>query len=35
MTTYQAFTLVAQFNSLLIAVLSLIITIVVYVNKKK
>ncbi|MEC1720151.1 putative holin-like toxin [Schinkia azotoformans] len=35
MTTYEAFSLIAQFSLVLIAVLTLIVTIVVYINKKK
>ncbi|MGO4889627.1 putative holin-like toxin [Anaerobacillus sp. MEB173] len=35
MTTYEAFSLLAQFSLVLLAVLTLIITIVVYLNKKK
>ncbi|WP_241657916.1 putative holin-like toxin [Anaerobacillus alkaliphilus] len=35
MTTYEAFSLIAQFGLLLIAAFTLIITVVVYINKKK
>lgn len=35
MTTYEAFSLLAQFGLLQIAVLTLIVTIVVYLCKKK
>ncbi|WP_245712453.1 putative holin-like toxin [Anaerobacillus alkalilacustris] len=35
MTTYQAFSLLAQFSLVLIALLTLIVTIVVNINKKK
>ncbi|WP_373893867.1 putative holin-like toxin [Virgibacillus sp. CBA3643] len=35
MTTYEALSLVAQFSIALIAVLSLMVTIVVYLVKKK
>ncbi|WP_245712482.1 putative holin-like toxin [Anaerobacillus alkalilacustris] len=35
MTTYQAFSLIAQSSLVLIALLTLIVTIVVNLNKKK
>ncbi|MBP1950793.1 MULTISPECIES: putative holin-like toxin [Virgibacillus] len=35
MTTFEALSLVAQFSISLIATLTLIVTIVVYLNKKK
>ncbi|WP_234031496.1 putative holin-like toxin [Lentibacillus cibarius] len=35
MTTYEAFSLVAQFSISLVATLTLIVTLVVYLNKKK
>ncbi|AKP45955.1 hypothetical protein BSM4216_0616 [Bacillus smithii] len=35
MTTYEALSLVAQFGLVLIGVLTLIVTMVVYINKKK
>ncbi|WP_261178126.1 putative holin-like toxin [Anaerobacillus sp. CMMVII] len=35
MTTFEAFSLIAQFGLVLIAAFTLIITIVVYLNKKK
>ncbi|WP_241657917.1 putative holin-like toxin [Anaerobacillus alkaliphilus] len=35
MTTFEAFSLLAQFGLLLIAAFTFIITIVVYLNKKK
>ncbi|MFJ7971942.1 putative holin-like toxin [Psychrobacillus sp. NPDC096389] len=35
MTIYEAFSLIAQFSLVLMAVLTLMITIVVYLNKKK
>ncbi|WP_257008423.1 putative holin-like toxin [Bacillus sp. FJAT-45350] len=35
MTTYEALSLLVQFSLVLIAVLTLIVTIVVYLNKKK
>ncbi|MDC3418090.1 putative holin-like toxin [Aquibacillus salsiterrae] len=35
MTTYEALSLVAQFCLTLLATLTLIVTIVVYLNKKK
>ncbi|MFD2924309.1 putative holin-like toxin [Halobacillus naozhouensis] len=35
MTAYEAFNLIAQFSLVLMAALTLIATIVVYLNKKK
>ncbi|WP_040340945.1 putative holin-like toxin [Bacillus smithii] len=35
MTTYEALSLVAQFSLVLTGVLTLIVTMVVYINKKK
>ncbi|WP_240510068.1 putative holin-like toxin [Virgibacillus profundi] len=35
MTTFEVFSLLAQFGLLQIAMLTLIVTIVVYLNKKK
>jgi len=35
MTTFEALSLVAQFSLSLIAVLSLIVTVVIFFNKKK
>ncbi|MCZ0756051.1 putative holin-like toxin [Anoxybacillus sp. J5B_2022] len=35
MTTYEALSLIAQFSLVLVAVLTLIVTMVVYINKKK
>ncbi|MED4350943.1 putative holin-like toxin [Schinkia azotoformans] len=35
MTTYEAFSLIAQFSLVLIAAFTLILTIVVYIIKKK
>ncbi|MDC3418650.1 putative holin-like toxin [Aquibacillus salsiterrae] len=35
MTTYEAFSLIAQFSLVLIAILTLVVTIVVFLNKKK
>ncbi|UCZ52787.1 putative holin-like toxin [Bacillus shivajii] len=35
MTTYEAFSLIAQFGVVFVAVLTLFTTIVVYINKKK
>ncbi|MGO4889603.1 putative holin-like toxin [Anaerobacillus sp. MEB173] len=35
MTAYQAFSLIAQFSLVLIAILTLLVTIVVNLNKKK
>ncbi|WP_420534800.1 putative holin-like toxin [Anaerobacillus arseniciselenatis] len=35
LTTYEALSLIAQFNLVLITVLTMIITIVVYINTKK
>jgi len=35
MTTYEALSLIAQFGIAQVAILTLIVTIVVYLNKKK
>ncbi len=35
MTTYEALSLVAQFSLVLIGMLTLIVTMVVYINKKE
>ncbi|MCM3489818.1 putative holin-like toxin [Alkalihalophilus marmarensis] len=35
MTTYESFSLIAQFSLVLIAILTMVISIVVYLNKKK
>ncbi|MDV2886414.1 putative holin-like toxin [Alkalihalophilus pseudofirmus] len=35
MTTYESFSLIAQISLVLIAILTMVISIVVYLNKKK
>ncbi|WP_420799110.1 putative holin-like toxin [Metasolibacillus meyeri] len=35
MTVYEAFSLMAQFTLMLLALLTFIVTIIVYLNKKK
>ncbi|WP_245983574.1 putative holin-like toxin [Ammoniphilus oxalaticus] len=35
MTTFEAFSLIAQFSLVLIALLTLVVSIVVYLNKQK
>ncbi|MFD1849066.1 putative holin-like toxin [Oceanobacillus bengalensis] len=35
MTTYEALSLIAQFSLIIVAILTLVVTIVVFLNKKK